>query len=154
MVHYTSCPMYGTRFFADFLELFFMSEEGVKPKSEKPSRTPRKFAVVSENEDQDRGDNKGIMRNVSGPKIKDRRLQLQWTQQRLADEIADASKGEWIPTQPDVRRVEGQRRILADRDLIHVTIALRCTAAWLLNEATAPEPEFPLTEPTSNKESS
>lgn len=129
-----------------------MSEEGVKPKNEKPSRTPRKFAVVSENEDQDRGDNKGILRNVSGPKIKNRRAQLQWTQQRLADEIADASKGEWIPTQPDVRRVEGQRRILADRDLIHVAVALHCTAAWLLSEVDAQEPGFPMTEPNNNNE--
>ena len=144
--------MYGTRFFADFLELFFMSDEGEKIKKESPSRKPRKFAVVDESEVQDRGDNKGILRNVSGPKIKHRRSQLQWTQQRLANEIADASKGEWVPTQPDVRRVEGQRRILADRDLIHVSVALRCTAAWLLSEVDAPEPEFPLAEPNSNNE--
>lgn len=107
-------------------------------------RKPRTFPVVIDSTGREGGDNKGILRNVSGPTIKSRRLQLGWTQQRLADEVAHVSRGEWTPTQPDIRRVEGQRRILADRDLLYTATALSCTASWLLGERDAPEPNLPV----------
>jgi hypothetical protein len=142
MTYLTTCPTHGTRELPFFLELFFMSEEG-KPSKVRTARKPRTFPTVSDAIARDAGDNKGILRNIAGPKIKSRRLQLGWTQKRLADEIARISNGEWVPTQPDVRRVEGQRRILADRDLLFVAKVLSCSTAWLLSEEGAPEPSVP-----------
>ena len=118
-------------------------DEEKKADNTRKSRTPRAFPVVEASKEDGAGDNEGRLRNVSGPRIKLRRLQLGWSQQRLAEEIAQTSGGEWNPTQPDVRRVEGQRRIISDQDLLHMASALRCAAAWLLDEKEAPDPNAP-----------
>lgn len=95
-----------------------------------------------------------VVRNVVGPKIKQRRISLGWTQERTAQEIKNASEGKWAINHLDVRRFEAQRKIITDRELQILAIALRCTAAWLLSEMNSPEPEFPLAEPNANNKSS
>ena len=39
-----------------------------------------------------------------------------------------------------MRRLEGQRKIISDREIVLICGALGCTASWLLSEPSAPEP--------------
>ena len=72
--------------------------------------------------------------NVVGPRVQARRKQLKLTQDALCARIAHATAGLWNPTEADIYRVESQKRIVSDLELIALCLALECDLLALMAE--------------------
>jgi len=64
--------------------------------------------------------------NIAGPHVKERRKRLRLTQDALCGRLAHATGGQWNPTPGDIYRIEAQRRIVADLELVALAQALEC----------------------------
>jgi hypothetical protein len=78
--------------------------------------------------------------NIAGPHVRERRRHLQLTQDALCGRLALATNGEWNPTPGDIYRIEAQRRIVADLELVALAEALECDLYALV----APAPGKPI----------
>ncbi|MBB6050729.1 helix-turn-helix domain-containing protein [Armatimonas rosea] len=70
--------------------------------------------------------------NLVGPTVKATRKQLALTQDALCARLATATSGRWSPTIFDIYRIESQRRIVSDMELLALAIALECDLYDLL----------------------
>lgn len=73
--------------------------------------------------------------NLVGTRVQERRKQLQWNQDSLCARIALVTDGAWNPQWRDIVRIEGGTRKVSDLELLALSKALECSAAWLLQEA-------------------
>lgn len=113
-------------------------QEGVEKPKRPKTDTRRESHVVDRLGPRD--NREAVVRNIIGPKIKQRRLALGWTQAQLGGRITQLSGGKWEVKDEDVRRFETQRKLITDREIPMIAEALQCSAAWLLGEHGAPEP--------------
>ncbi len=110
-----------------------------KPKDETPESEPRREPHILDRLGP-REDKEAVIRNIIGPKIKQRRVDLGWSQAQLGERISKLSDGKWSVTDEDVRRFETQRKIITDREIPLIADALQCGVGWLLSENNATEP--------------
>jgi hypothetical protein len=80
--------------------------------------------------------------NLAGPIVKERRKALKLTQDELCARLATVTGGRWNPTIFDIYRIERQRRIVSDLELLALSLALECSAYDLLG-VSANAPAFP-----------
>jgi transcriptional regulator with XRE-family HTH domain len=80
--------------------------------------------------------------NLAGPHIKARRQQLNLTQDDLCARLADITGGRWNPSIYDIYRIEAQRRIVSDLEMLALALALECSL-YVLIGATPENPTFP-----------
>lgn len=78
--------------------------------------------------------------NIVGIQVKARRLQQRWNQDTLCARIALVTRGKWNPEWRDIVRIEGGTRKVSDLELLVLSQALECSAAWLLSGEDAPLP--------------
>lgn len=64
--------------------------------------------------------------NLAGPLVKSRRKELKLTQDALCGRLALITGGQWNPTIFDIYRIESQRRIISDIELLVLSLALEC----------------------------
>lgn len=80
--------------------------------------------------------------NLVGPRVKARRKELVLTQDALCARLARITEGRWNPTIFDVYRVESQRRIVSDLEMLALSLALECSLYDLLG-VSSQAPTFP-----------
>jgi transcriptional regulator with XRE-family HTH domain len=78
--------------------------------------------------------------NVSGLRVRERRLALKLKQDMLCGRIATVTDGEWNPDRLEVLRIEQGTRTVTDLELLVLAKALDCTFAWLLTGEGATTP--------------
>jgi transcriptional regulator with XRE-family HTH domain len=64
--------------------------------------------------------------NLAGPYVKALRKLKKITQDALCARLATVTEGKWSPTVFDIYRIESQRRILSDLELLSLALALEC----------------------------
>ena len=64
--------------------------------------------------------------NLCGPHVKARRQAIKLTQDALCARLAHITSGRWNPTIFDIYRIESQRRIISDLELLALSLALEC----------------------------
>lgn len=136
------CLANGARVFVLFTRIILLMTQENNKLEDDDEKPPRVFHVIEPSEGKT-GDNEGVSRNIAGPRIRVRRKQLGWTQQRLAEELSKFSEGKWTPNQPEVRRLEVQRKIISDREIVLICGAMQISASWLLGEPDSPDPALP-----------
>ena len=73
--------------------------------------------------------------NLVGRRVRERRKELKLTQDALCGRLAEVTGGEWNPTVYDIVRVEGQRRIISNLELVCLASVLDCSLFDLLGIA-------------------
>jgi transcriptional regulator with XRE-family HTH domain len=72
--------------------------------------------------------------NVVGLRLKERRQELGWNQDKLCARIALGTDGVWNPSWRDIVRIEGGTRKVSDLELLALARAVSVSADWLLGE--------------------
>ncbi len=75
--------------------------------------------------------------NIAGPYVRERRQHLRLTQDALCGRLALATNGEWNPAPGDIYRIEAQRRIVGDLELVALAEALECDLYALVGPSRA-----------------
>lgn len=71
-------------------------------------------------------------KNQIGQRVRDRRDQMNVTQDALCARIAQVTNGQWIPDRREIYRIEDGRRIVSDLEILALAQVLECSASWLL----------------------
>jgi len=70
--------------------------------------------------------------NQIGIRLRQRRLELDMTQDTLCARLADVTNGGWIADRRDIFRIEQGRRIVSDLEVLALSLAVDCEMCWLL----------------------
>lgn len=70
--------------------------------------------------------------NQVGPRVKERRRELQMSQDDLCARIAHVTNGAWNPAWQDISRIENQARLVTDLEILALAQALECSPCLLL----------------------
>lgn len=71
-------------------------------------------------------------KNQVGLRVRQRRAELQLTQDAVSAHLATATDGEWSPTLQEILHIENGSRIVSDVEVVALARALKCDACWLL----------------------
>ena len=70
--------------------------------------------------------------NRIGRRVAQRRAVLGLRQDELCARLAETTGGAWVADRRDIYRIENSRRTVTDLELLALSMALDCDAAWLL----------------------
>ena len=70
--------------------------------------------------------------NQVGPRVRQRRLEMDLQQDELCARLALKTGGGWNPGWQDLSRIENGRRTVSDLEVLALAGALDCDPAWLL----------------------
>ena len=70
--------------------------------------------------------------NQIGPRVRERRHELQIGQDELCARIARVTEGAWVPAWQDISRIEHGARLVTDLEILALAQALECSPCWLL----------------------
>ena len=70
--------------------------------------------------------------NQLGSRIKERRTQLNLTQDALCARLALATEGRWNADRMEIYRIETGQRIVSDLEILSLAQTLECRPSWLL----------------------
>lgn len=71
-------------------------------------------------------------KNQVGERVRQRRMELELTQDALNGRLAHQSGGRWNPSMQEILHIENGTRIVSDVEIIALAHALDCSACWLL----------------------
>lgn len=71
-------------------------------------------------------------KNQLGQRVRDRRAELDVTQDALCARLAQITNGGWIPDRKEIFRIEDGQRIVSDLETLALAEALECSPCWLL----------------------
>lgn len=71
-------------------------------------------------------------KNQLGKRLKQRRIELGYTQDTLNAKLALATNGEWIPSLQEILHIESGGRTVTDLEILALGTALSCSPEWLL----------------------
>ncbi len=71
-------------------------------------------------------------KNQVGERVRQRRLELELTQDALNGRLAHLTNGRWNPSMQEILHIENGTRIVSDVEVVALARALECEACWLL----------------------
>jgi len=73
-------------------------------------------------------------KNGVGERVRERRLELRMTQDRLSANLARLTEGQWNPSIDEIHNLEVGRRLCGDLELRVLARALETNVLWLMGE--------------------
>ena len=71
-------------------------------------------------------------KNLVGKRVRERRRELNSTQDALCGRIAEVTSGHWTADRLEILRIENGTKGVLDLELLALAAALECDACWLL----------------------
>ena len=71
-------------------------------------------------------------KNQVGVRVRQRRAELELTQDALNGRLAHLTHSNWNPSMQEILHIENGTRIVSDVEVVALARALECEACWLL----------------------